>query len=40
MKLGFGASIWNAKELEVQRGLKVGELRRQNVIEISIKKLY
>jgi hypothetical protein len=38
VKLGFGGRIWNAKELEVQRGLKVGKLRRQSVIELSIKK--
>jgi hypothetical protein len=38
VKLGLGGKIWNAKELEVQMGSKVGKLRRQNVIELSIKK--
>jgi len=38
MKLGFGGRIWNAKELEVQKGSKAGKSKRQSVIELSIKK--
>jgi hypothetical protein len=36
MKLGFGKRIWNAKELEVQKGSKVGELRKQSMTQLSI----
>jgi hypothetical protein len=40
VKLGFRGRIWNAKELEIRRGSKVGKLKRQSVIELFIKKFY
>jgi hypothetical protein len=40
VKLGFGGRIWNSKELKVQRGSRVGELRRQKVIELSFRKFF
>jgi hypothetical protein len=38
MKLGFGGKIRNVEELEFWKGWRVGELRKQSAIELSIKK--
>ncbi len=40
VKLGFGGRIQNSKELKVQRGSRVGELKRQSVIELSLRKFF
>jgi hypothetical protein len=36
----LGEEFRNIKELKVQRGSRVGELRRQNMIKLSIKKFF
>jgi hypothetical protein len=40
MKLGFGGRIWNTKDLELCKGSRAGELKRQNTIKLSIKKVF
>jgi hypothetical protein len=37
VKLGFGGKNWNIKDLKLQRGSRVGELKRQSTIELSFK---
>jgi hypothetical protein len=39
VKLRFEGRISNIKDLELWKGSRVGELKRQNAIELSFKKL-
>jgi hypothetical protein len=40
VKLGFRGRIWNIKDLELQRGLRVRKLKKQNTIKFSFKNFF
>jgi hypothetical protein len=40
VKLRFQERIWDAKDLELQRGLNVREFNNQNMIKLSFKKFF
>jgi hypothetical protein len=40
VKLGFLEKIWDTKDMELQRGSKIGEIKRPIAIKFSFKKFF